>query len=273
MRFDVSNWRSAPISLAQETVFAVGDIHGCSSLFGRLLNEIAHLAEKAADPRLVFLGDLISKGPDSLGALELWAGSELLDRFASVDRLFGNHEQLLLLSISDDDRANEAERTWTGAGRKAFLEELRVKTGRADAFLTRELLCETTSKPVIEKMNDLKSHVKIGNLVFVHGGIDPALGLKKSLEAPWTEYGGNHWAWIKAPFLRHTEGFGKWLIIHGHTVPAQHRELSGRPDPHVLEFGRLSLDGGSTQTGIVMAAQFKDGRYRLLKASSDAGIV
>jgi hypothetical protein len=31
----------------------------------------------------------------------------------------------------------------------------------------------------------------------------------------------------------------------------------------------LSLDGGSSKTGIVAAAQFEDGRYRLFKATGN----
>jgi serine/threonine protein phosphatase 1 len=56
------------------------------------------------------------------------------------------------------------------------------------------------------------------------------------------------------------------MVVHGHTPPAKHREMSGYPDPHVFQHDRLSLDGGSTVTGIVAAAQIEDGRYRLLMA-------
>ena len=54
--------------------------------------------------------------------------------------------------------------------------------------------------------------------------------------------------------------------MHGHTPPAKHRTFSGMADPHVLAHDRLSLDGGSALTGLVVAAEIQDGRYRLLKA-------
>ena len=57
----------------------------------------------------------------------------------------------------------------------------------------------------------------------------------------------------------------RWSCI-GHTPPAKHRTFSGMADPHVLAHDRLSLDGGSALTGLVVAAEIQDGRYRLLKA-------
>ncbi|HKS61918.1 MAG TPA: hypothetical protein VJT13_09495, partial [Xanthobacteraceae bacterium] len=82
------------------------------------------------------------------------------------------------------------------------------------------------------------------------------------------EFGGNHWAWIQQPFLAWRGGFGGALVIHGHTPPEKHRAMSGQDDPHVLQYDRLSLDGGSAVTGIVAAAQLEDGRYRVFKATA-----
>ena len=100
-------------------------------------------------------------------------------------------------------------------------------------------------------------------------GIDPSLTPETALAAPFTEFGGNHWAWINEPFLKWRGGFGGVIVVHGHTPPERHRKISGYPDPHVFQHDRLSLDGGSAKTGIVAAAQFEDGRYRLFKATAD----
>jgi serine/threonine protein phosphatase 1 len=56
------------------------------------------------------------------------------------------------------------------------------------------------------------------------------------------------------------------LVVHGHTPPDKHRAISGMDDPHLFEGDRLGLDGGSARTGIVTAAEIRDGRYRILKA-------
>jgi serine/threonine protein phosphatase 1 len=67
-------------------------------------------------------------------------------------------------------------------------------------------------------------------------------------------------------FLDWRGGFGGTLVVHGHTPPPRHRELTGQDDPHLFQHDRLGLDGGSTRTGIVTAARIEDGRYRFLRA-------
>ena len=55
-------------------------------------------------------------------------------------------------------------------------------------------------------------------------------------------------------------------MVHGHTPPDKHREISGMEDVHLFEGDRLGLDGGSARTGIVTAAEIRHGAYRILKA-------
>jgi serine/threonine protein phosphatase 1 len=257
-----SDWREAPIRLDGETVFAVGDVHGCRGQLAALLERFSALVPDRA--RLIFLGDLICRGPSSLAALALWADPSLDTRFAQVNRLSGNHEQLLMLSVGNDGQA--AFDKWMTIDGMTFVDELRRKTGRSDAPLTRNLLLEAAGQTVVDRLDHLQSHVWIGNTIFVHGGLDPAADPATHLAAPYSEFGGNHWAWINELFLKWRGGFNGLMIVHGHTPPARHRQMSGYPDPHVFQHDRLSLDGGSAVTGIVAAAQIEDGRYRLFMA-------
>lgn len=64
----------------------VGDIHGCSRTFDALLREIRFDVNR---DRLWCLGDLVHKGPDSLGVLRRWA--ELDGR-----SVVGNHDAKVL---------------------------------------------------------------------------------------------------------------------------------------------------------------------------------
>src|SRR3954468_1783125 len=101
-----SAWREQPLCLDGKTVFAIGDVHGCDRQLAALLDTFSELA--ATQPaRLVFLGDLICRGPSSLAALKLWADASLDARFTRVHRVTGNHEQLLMLSIGGDRSAYE----------------------------------------------------------------------------------------------------------------------------------------------------------------------
>lgn len=63
----------------------IGDIHGCSHEFGTLLE----LIEPSSDDRLVLLGDLINRGPDTIGVIDLAIRHKAIS-------LLGNHEQRLL---------------------------------------------------------------------------------------------------------------------------------------------------------------------------------
>ena len=73
--------------------YAIGDLQGCAQEAQLLLERIRQQA--GAGARIVFVGDLINRGPDSLGALRqvaaLHAASE-----GRVDALLGNHDLHLL---------------------------------------------------------------------------------------------------------------------------------------------------------------------------------
>ncbi len=66
-------------------VIAVGDIHGCAWEFERLLEKLA----LTKHDRLILLGDLINRGPDSARVIEL-------ARAHAHRALLGNHELRLL---------------------------------------------------------------------------------------------------------------------------------------------------------------------------------
>jgi serine/threonine protein phosphatase 1 len=263
-----SEWRAAPLRL-DETVFAIGDVHGCHRQLARLLAEFSALADERP-ARLIFLGDLICRGPSSLAALARWADPALDQRFVRVHRLTGNHEQLLMLAIGAARVAQAAHDRWMSIDGGTFVDELRRATGKAEAPLSRALVREAAGPAVLDRLDHLECYVRIGNLIFVHGGLDPAVDAETALAAPFMQFGGNHWAWIQQPFLAWHGGFGGQMVIHGHTPPEKHRAMSGYPDPHAFQHDRLSLDGGSFSTGIVAAAQIEDGRYRLFKAHADA---
>ena len=52
-------------------MFAVGDIHGRSDLLAALIDEAAREPKLRDRRAIVFLGDLVDRGPDSLGAIDL----------------------------------------------------------------------------------------------------------------------------------------------------------------------------------------------------------
>ena len=66
-------------------LIAIGDIHGCRAEFAALLDRLG----LTKDDRLVLLGDLVNRGPDSPGVIDL-------ARSLNAVSLLGNHELRLL---------------------------------------------------------------------------------------------------------------------------------------------------------------------------------
>ena len=82
--------------------FVVGDLHGHRALFERALEQVAF--DPARD-RVISVGDLVDRGPDSLGTLALieepWFHAVL-----------GNHELMLLNDLGYYDSRVHARRAW-----------------------------------------------------------------------------------------------------------------------------------------------------------------
>jgi len=268
---EISEWKPAPFVVGGETVFAIGDVHGCSAELRALLDAIARLAEEAGDRRrLIYLGDMINRGPDSIGVLEQWAASERAHGVDHVDRLMGNHEIMMLLTVIGGPHAHKAETMWLSKrmGGDKFLGQMRAAAGQPEAQPSHALLREALGETIVHRLWGMRSHVRLGNTLFVHGGLDPHADPDEFLSRPWTLFTEARWAWINHGFLDWKGGFKGTAVVHGHTPPDKHREISGLEDPHLFEGDRLGLDGGSARSGIVTAAEIRDGRYRILKAGT-----
>ena len=73
--------------------FAIGDVHGCADEFEELLNAL----ELDPEDRVIQVGDLVNRGPDSHGVLELV-------RDYKVEAVMGNHELRLLRGHLEGDK-------------------------------------------------------------------------------------------------------------------------------------------------------------------------
>jgi serine/threonine protein phosphatase 1 len=118
------------------------------------------------------------------------------------------------------------------------------------------------------------SHRRTGNLLFVHGGIDPAVPIEAWFEKPRIETDSeNHWGWVRFPFFFHQGSFQEDVtVVHGHSPENMIGRLKDIPPEryHMLDGHRIGLDAGSFLTGRVAGAEFIDGRYRVyIAADSD----
>lgn len=88
-----------------ERLFAVGDVHGCSTALKTLIETIAPLPVDT----IVFLGDVIDYGPDTRGVIEQLI--ELAGRCRLI-LIQGNHEEMLFSAL----KSRDSRRYWESCG-------------------------------------------------------------------------------------------------------------------------------------------------------------
>jgi serine/threonine protein phosphatase 1 len=150
------------------TTFVVGDIHGRCAQLHALLDMMPR--EETTDT-LVFLGDLIDRGPDVPGCVEhvLNLCRENPER---VICLRGNHEQMLL------DFLDEANMIWmesaTGGDRtfEQYTEQpLRLRT-EDDFDAARDLIAAKIPSQQIEFLRQLPLYHEDDYALYVHAGLE-----------------------------------------------------------------------------------------------------
>lgn len=210
--------------------FAIGDIHGCLHLLVDLLEQVERVA--AGNPyRIVCLGDLVDRGPDSAGVIRLLREMQARDPELLVC-LKGNHEDLMLRAAAGRPTATA---TWLANGGSDTLESF----GARDASeMPADILAWIEACPTFREEE---------RRYFVHAGLNPAYDRASQRDADRL--------WIRDAFLESEHDFGRY-VVHGHT-PVR----SGRPD---VRRTRLNIDTAAAYGGFLTAAIFTDDEDRAL---------
>jgi serine/threonine protein phosphatase 1 len=261
-------------------IFAVGDIHGRSDLLAALLDEAARQPRQASRRVVVLLGDLVDRGPDSLGAIDIGLDGARRAGGDETIALMGNHEAMMRLALDPQTPpadAIDALETWIANGGDHTLGEfVHFTTTPADLEDLLRDARESLPPRVGDWLANLKSHWRSGGLLFVHAGVNPGVDLESFLAEPWnaplaTLGGDQHWAWVRRPFLSAApgpQGYGGYFVVHGHTP----NDL--RPDPSPIDQirrFRLNLDSGSVMTGVATMAIFRGASAEVVTASGPPG--
>jgi len=93
LRLDLDAW---------DDVYVVGDVHGCRESLDRLLGTL----DIGEEDLVVFVGDLIRKGPDSAGVVELLRDSP------NMYSVRGNNEEKVLRGETVVEGLDEDHREW-----------------------------------------------------------------------------------------------------------------------------------------------------------------
>ena len=216
-------------------LYAIGDVHGRLDLVRELLARIEEdgRARGRVRPTLVFLGDLIDRGPDSAGVIDL-----MINRvpWANLLCLRGNHEAAMLDALAGDRRA---ARMWIEQG---GLEAL------ASWGVPLTLLHEADIEAIIDAARAIvpEAHrrwiarlpisYRIGDYLFVHAGVRPGIPLERQL--------ARDTIWIREPFLHSRLRHGAY-VIHGHSISEEVEQHPNRTgiDTGAYASGRLSAIG------------------------------
>ncbi|MEP6597398.1 MAG: metallophosphoesterase, partial [Ginsengibacter sp.] len=78
-------------------IFAIGDIHGCSKTFRKLLIEKINIQKS---DEIYCIGDYIDRGEDSKGVIDFI--SQMRDKNYQIHTLRGNHEEMMLHSAENE---------------------------------------------------------------------------------------------------------------------------------------------------------------------------
>lgn len=230
-----------------EALYVIPDIHGHKAKLDHALALIAQ--DGGVGARIIFLGDLVDRGPDSCGVIQTLMKGIAQGNDWTVLR--GNHDQLFL------DFLDSAKVT----SRRTSLAWLSETMGGLDTLASYGLIA-TQSDPNWEDVRQrvpsthrdflasLPRYLETDDLILVHAGLRPGIAL--------SDQRAEDLIWIREPFLSDSTDHGK-LVVHGHT-PVDYPEHHGN---------RVALDGGAAWGRRLYVARFEGRDCWLLSSDGD----
>ncbi len=214
--------------------YAIGDVHGRLDLMLDLLSRIEadNRSRGPAKTYLVFLGDLVDRGPDSRGVIEHLIKNP--PSFARTVFLKGNHEEFFLSVLAGDEGVVQP---WLTYGGSECAQSYGVNPGWALNASQTEIMDRLIGQvPAahVEFLSNMADTFRFGDYLFVHAGVRPGVELEKQHSRDLR--------WIREGFLDDASDHGV-VVVHGHTIVESPEE---RPN-------RIGLDTGAYRTGVLTA--------------------
>lgn len=222
--------------------YVIGDVHGRLDLLETLLLEIENdlVGREMKDNLIVFLGDLIDRGPDSKSVID-----KLLHynpSFAQVFFIGGNHEDTLVRALRGD---NHLLASWLRFGGLECAESYGVDGGILQSqptHIIERVLLAAIPNSHLQFMENFYESIQFGDYLFVHAGLRP--------NVPLAQQSATDMKYIRSEFLESDFDFG-CIVVHGHTIT---RDVDFRNN-------RIGIDTGAYATGVLTALRI-EGRER-----------
>ncbi len=214
--------------------YVVGDVHGRLDLLDQLLAMIeVDLAERPARrATLIFVGDLIDRGPHSAQVVERLRTY----RHPGLAAIFllGNHEEVLLRVVAGESSLITNWRKFGGRECMASYGADAGEFGRLDERDALKQARDLVPQAHVDFLMSFADTCRFGDYMIVHAGIRPGIEFERQSQEDLR--------WIRGPFLDHQGDHG-FVVVHGHTIV-----------PEVVETeNRIAIDTGAYRTGRLTA--------------------
>ena len=230
-------------------LYAVGDVHGCHTALSALLEliEADNAARRAKPVHLVFLGDLIDRGPASREVVQKLRTAP--PAFASVHVIRGNHEEMMVRCLSGE---RELIPDWLRHGGNACAMSYGVDPSilhDTDIDRLEHTLLSHIPKADVEFLSRSVDQVRFGDYLLVHAGIRPGI--------PLARQSGRDLRWIRQEFLE-SEAVHEALIVHGDTIT----------ETLDIRANRIGLDTGAYPGGRLTALRIEGDEREVLSVEA-----
>jgi len=234
--------------MSDQTYYAIGDVHGELEKLDGLLRAIrADAVQRKVAHKIIFLGDLIDRGPDSRTCVD--RAMRLAETEGAI-AIKGNHEELMLHAYDRDETIGLYH--WATNGGDETIESYEAANGRKDHWreaVDRAHILWLRGLPSIWRDEERR-------IAFVHGGIDPKTFPDCKDEVRLWTRSQNFFKTRRWPQRPELEGI---LVVHGHT-PTHDFEPEIVPQ-------RINVDTGACFGGWLTCAVLAPGEApRFLRA-------
>ncbi|WP_138935634.1 metallophosphoesterase [Roseovarius arcticus] len=242
----------APLPCPQSPICIVGDLHGRLDLLQRMLDAIDARPDAGAH-RIVFVGDMIDRGPQSAAILNQL--SEMSSAAPGhVICLMGNHERMMLDFLDDPARHGPL---WLGNGGNETLASFGLAPWTRNAGVSADKRLERLGAALAAAMpSEIAKWLKAlplvwreDGLVATHAGADPSRAIE--------DQSAQTHLWGHPSFLRQKRYDGLW-VAHGHTIM----------DEGHAQSGRIAVDTGAWRTNRLSAAWLSQDGLEFIEVST-----
>jgi len=213
--------------------YAVGDVHGCHSLYRQLEDKLVEDGRRMDGRKLiVLLGDVVDRGPDSAGLIDHLTSTPP-DGFERIC-LLGNHEDMMLRFFKNPAKHD----VWLDFGGRETLASYGIRPDpdhgwNIDARTMRLVMQAHIPVEHIRFLQSLPLYVSVGDYLLVHGGVDPNKPLENQTK--------DDLIWTRLTSTSETSPVGR-IVVHGHTPVETASQIGWRvaTDTGACFSGRLS---------------------------------